>query len=712
MRLLNLRLPLLANNPRQGSMKSLLFWYLSLLLYFYVFVGVVSCQTTNYQEVWTFGSNLFGPQTVQSPTKNPTTVNVVSIATSRSNTYYITNTSQLYGVGSNVWGQLGTGGQTGSNTPILNPFLLGVASVSGGDWHTCAILSNSSMYTFGHNGYGQLGIGSMAFSYNVPQYVMNGVSQCVCGASHTVFIRGNGTVYSTGSNLVGQLGTGSLNNSISPLMVPLNSPAVQLAAGYQHTLVLLLSGDLIGFGGNTYGQLGLGYFSVNVSFPTLIMSLGGIKQISAGGFHSGYVTTGNQMFVSGLNTGGQLGTQYPTNSNKFIANGLVNIKSISLGYDSSMAMDYQNQLFVFGSNRNGLRGLGDSVMRTTATLSIFSTTTIISAFAIGYAWSVFLLEGSIYIAGQSIGFDQSIPTQVFQLGGDNDALWTDYTFGFIQKPTALLNWSPTQIPPTKMSFTTRVDKISIGSGHFIVRTSGDLYIYGSNDYGELGFGDQVSRSDPTKFNGLNVTDFAAGWLMSYLVTNTSQIYGCGQNAYGQIGLNDVNPRYAITLMPVSGAVSVSANWYQVFILTQNGSVYAMGINAYGALGTGTYTDAHTPVLIPSLPTNVVQIACSLYSTYFLTQVGTVYSTGSNVQGQVCTGSFSPASFNTVQLIPLRNITKIGAAATHVLFLTKSSDIYSCGDNQVGQLGLGDLSVGSRRSIPSELSNFSTKSERN
>lgn len=111
-------------------------------------------------------------------------------------------------------------------------------------------------------------------------------------------------------------------------------------------------------------------------------------------------------------------------------------------------------------------------------------------------------------------------------------------------------------------------QIAAGASHSLVITStGQLYAFGRNLYGELGSVTHNGTVEPNPTPTLvglpgatgPVTEVAAGESYSLVVTSTGQLYAFGENFYGQLGNptdNEVEPRKAHptpTLVSLPGA---------------------------------------------------------------------------------------------------------------------------------------------------------------
>src|SRR5262249_12144547 len=117
---------------------------------------------------------------------------------------------------------------------------------------------------------------------------LGGVVALAAGADHTCALRADGSIYCWGGNTTGQSGTAA---GTTPVTTPaqvngLGGPAIAITAGAMHTCALgvAASGTQVacwGYNGN--GQLGNGTTTDSAS-P--VVSLTGVRSISAGGNHT------------------------------------------------------------------------------------------------------------------------------------------------------------------------------------------------------------------------------------------------------------------------------------------------------------------------------------------------------------------------------------------------------------------------------------------
>ena len=147
--------------------------------------------------------------------------------------------------------------------------------------------------------------------------------------------------------------------------------------------------------------------------------------------------------------------------------------------------------------------------------------------------------------------------------------------------------------------------------------AGQMYAFGDNQDGQLG---SVANNGTTNANPVPVlvglpgqtgpvVQVAAGYTHSLAVTSTGQLYAFGGNNYGQLGTvtnsgtNTATPTPVLVGLPgqTGPVVQVAAGYTHSLAVTSTGQLYAFGENDYGELGnttnSGTANPNPTPVLV-------------------------------------------------------------------------------------------------------------------
>ena len=275
--------------------------------------------------------------------------------------------------------------------------------------------------------------------------------------------------------------------------------------------------------------------------------------------------------------------------------------------------------------------------------------------------------------------------------------------------------NPTPRPLALPGAVGRVAQLATGSTHSLVLTStGELYTFGENQFGQLGraanSGTENANRVPELVSlpgaGGQAVQIAAGVEQSLALTSTGQLYAFGGNRYGELGkaANAGTPTPNPTPTPVTlpGAsgqvVQIAAGVEQSLALTSTGQLYAFGGNRYGELGNAANAETPAPnptparVSLPSAAGPVRSIAAGGFHSLALTASGLIYAFGRNTDGQL--GNAAGTGGETANATPLA-VTLPGASApaiglaagsAHSLAITASGELYSFGSNLDGQLG--------------------------
>jgi alpha-tubulin suppressor-like RCC1 family protein len=256
-----------------------------------------------------------------------------------------------------------------------------------------------------------------------------------------------------------------------------------------------------------------------------------------------------------------------------------------------------------------------------------------------------------------------------------------------------------------------VVQVAAGIGHTLELTStGKLYAFGDNFYGELGTATNNGSSSPNPVPELvtlpgqsgAITHLAAGYDFSLVSTSSGQLYSFGLNNEGELGRtadSGANAPALVTLPGQSGTItSVSAGNSHTLVATSSGQLYAFGDNYYEELGNttgvGTSTGDPVPTLVnlPGKAGTIVQVAAGVGDSFAVTSTGQLFGFGNNQSDEI--DANAGGDVNPPELVPLTPsagpIAQVAAGGYgfYALVLTKGGAVYAFGQNDEGQLGIG------------------------
>ncbi|MBQ4052093.1 MAG: hypothetical protein IJD09_00370 [Clostridia bacterium] len=201
----------------------------------------------------------------------------------------------------------------------------------------------------------------------------------------------------------------------------------------------------------------------------------------------------------------------------------------------------------------------------------------------------------------------------------------------------------------------------------LIKNTGNLYVFGSNIYGQLGLPvEKITNTDARLAQNVQKVVVTARSLF-YLATD-GNVYGCGSNAYGQFGLGNTDAQ-AIPALLAGGCKDLAAGDDFAILLKTDGTVWTAGSDALGQLGRETLEESD---LEPA--------------------EGVVLPPSAHVFGQV-TG--------------LTGATGVKAGGSTALALV-NTDLYGWGDDRLDQLDGGDaLSIKAPKKLRSKVALFDT-----
>ena len=240
-----------------------------------------------------------------------------------------------------------------------------------------------------------------------------------------------------------------------------------------------------------------------------------------------------------------------------------------------------------------------------------------------------------------------------------------------------------------------VKQIACGYAHtFIIKNDGSVWACGLNDEGQLGLGDETNRYQFTQVTtniNNDVNQIVCGEYYTVILKNDGSVWSCGYNTDGQLGLNDTTSRTSFTKVTTNinnDVKQIACGRFFTAILKNDGSVWVCGDNYYGQLGLGDTTDR---TIFTNINNDVSQIACGKQHTIILKNDGSLWACGYNANGQLGLGTTTTPYKSFTQVTTNVNNVKqiIGNGQNHTFIIKNDGSVWSCGQNDEGQLGLSN-----------------------
>jgi alpha-tubulin suppressor-like RCC1 family protein len=231
-------------------------------------------------------------------------------------------------------------------------------------------------------------------------------------------------------------------------------------------------------------------------------------------------------------------------------------------------------------------------------------------------------------------------------------------------------------------------------------TTGRVYGWGYNNFGQVGDGTDMRRLKPVRakvLDGVKVTAVREGVFFGLALTSAGKVLTWGNNDGGELGDGTTRSRMTPVRVKIPRGVTVaaiSAGFGSGMALTKSGRVLAWGLNDAGQLGDGTTKNRHVPVHV-KLPghTKITSIAAGHGTGYAVTSTGRLLAWGLNDAGQLG-DSTTKNRLKPVQVRLPRGVKVASATAGYLyaLALTTSGHALAWGYNAYGQLGDGSVTT--------------------
>jgi cysteine-rich repeat protein len=561
--------------------------------------------------------------------------------------------------------------------PSRVPGITGAVDLAVGDRHACVVLGSGAVWCWGVNDSGQLGIGET--STHRPPVQVPGLATAVAvaaGGWHTCALLADGTVRCFGSNHSGQLGDGTQEDRASPVTVAGLGNVASLAAGWNHTCARLVDGAVRCWGDNGEGQLGDGTTNPALH-PVAVVGIDRALEVSAGGAHTCALGAGGVPWCWGANWAGQVGNGSLDAQPTPVAVGLTGIVSLSTGAFFTCAVDADGATSCWGNDEEGQ--LGDGTITSAQPTPVPASLLPLAAAQVGGGhWSncAILADGKV-------------------------RCWGDGNSGLIGDATWAERLTPSEVPGLtsrcgdgvcdlyEMGCPAECHATSVSTGvHTCAsRSEGTVWCWGNNSSGELAAG-MTWHAVTAPYPATVLRDviavgvsYSSAYQMGAALTGAGQVWRWPEDR--NAGLFDPVP------VPLAGnAIHLGVGQHHTCVVLAGGAVWCWGGGWEGQLGTGSTSPAEVedPVLA-TVVTGAASVAAGDLHTCAVLSGGAVRCWGGNQQGQCGSGDTTSPQLSGVTVSGLTAAT-VAPGGTHTCALGTGGTVSCWGANGSGQCGTG------------------------
>lgn len=480
-----------------------------------------------------------------------------------------------------------------------------------------------------------------------------------------------------------------------------------IASGATHTCVVTRSEQVICWGGNETGQLGNGSDPAALPFtnaPTLVSGLVGAQSVALGESHScALLARSGQVWCWGSNEFDQLGsrargpmTNMTTAKSVEAVDGVTQLVS---GANHLCVLRASNQVWCWGDNQLGQLAIGD-VQSANLAVRVAGLPSDVVMLAAGATHTCALTAtGEVWCWGDN---------QAGQIDDSGDRVVFEPRLRD-QIPVA------SQIQSTNTQTCALVDggmvwcwgayrglvELTLGRPVQRLRGSNQDQICARLDTQQLVCWNDLRTLQPVVVTGS--ADIATGYQFDCVLLEAAQVLCRGNNQRGQVAADGaLSESVDYLLVPLGArAHSLSAGDAHVCALWQQGAIRCWGRNFEGQLGDASVSglrDVPTPTT-PQID-GVIDVVAAGNHTCVIRYDRSVACWGDNQSGQLGIGDFLPRS--TPQAIwSITNVQQLTAGSAHTCALQTTGEVWCWGDNTQGQLGF----QGGNQALPYRLTDI-------
>lgn len=230
----------------------------------------------------------------------------------------------------------------------------------------------------------------------------------------------------------------------------------------------------------------------------------------------------------------------------------------------------------------------------------------------------------------------------------------------------------------------RAKEVSCGSEHVaIVDLSDNVWMFGGGRFGQLGLGyDEYDTISPEKINNIKSKKVSCGSYHTAIIDIEGTVYTFGYNSRGQLGHGDTidkNIPVPILMYNLNGIatsnvniVDVSCGMYTTALIDDNGNLFMCGVDLI-----------FTPAKVGNFKAK--QVSSGDYHTGIIDTNNNVWMIGNNENGQLGLGDFAKRLEPTI--IPNIKAKKISCGGDNTMIIDMEDNVLSFGGGQMGSLGL-------------------------
>lgn len=571
------------------------------------------------------------------------------------------------------------------------------------------------------------------FSMSKSKLNITNVKEITIFNDTTLFVlKNDGTLWACGDNSYGECGLGHLNKVKKFTQVPINN-VKKIECGVSHAFILKNDGTIWGAGMASSGRLSMGdpgssssnyvkqYTQIKYENGEYIT---GIEDIMCGQFHTLILRNDGKILATGPSNFYDYGTisgNYNYYFKEFTGISIDEIENINMSWRTTIILKKDGTVWAAGRNNAGELGVGhlNAVPNFTQVAS-----NVKKIYSNKNGYHVFLIKNDGSIEGAGYSADGRLFDAINNAENNNTLNFTkinlnenDFDYLYAASYSTLLrkdnilygigsNYNNRLIIPSTPTYPEyskiipdKIKKMCINDNYSvaILKNDGTLWGAGNNSCSELGLSHDTKVFSYTLITD-NVKDVWLSEYNIYVLKNDDSFWAGGANWCGELCTDQYKETDCAPLIKIEENMNIKKlfkgqNWSEnIKILKNDGTLWCSGWNSF-CFGNGNTKSEEVFGLIKTAE-NIKDVFDTSYYTFAIFQDDYLYVCG---QCNYPDNSMNPLGLGNTKIIGtftkiegMNNVKKVVGDYYSTYILKNDGTVWSCGDNECGQLGLGDM----------------------
>jgi len=556
------------------------------------------------------------------------------------------------------------------------------------------------------------------------------IAQVACGIDHTICVTEHGMIFSWGVGNYGNLGTGETIDVHLPehIRMPEDVPCKTVAAGTKHSLAIDKFGLMFAWGHGGNGRLGLGDRMRAALSPEKINGHdehGEITMtvIAAGEAHSASIDSLGQVYCWGAGSYGRTGHGEDTDCPipRVVSSlGGRPCHRVALGMVHSLALTVEGRLYSWGAGlATGLIPIGDASIRNTPMEIHENAKQLYEKPLVQVTAGPFhsLAMNSI---GQIFSWGMASESRLGQGRNNNNMPWptqlknSDTKFAYKLwdcKESAVLELGrkPQEKQETKAfqpfpddADATKLMAVACGGMHSAgLSETGELYMWGSCEYGQQGFGNPLADIFKPKLlaipnQKIRIRSICLGLEHTLALTEHNRVLAWGRGENGQLGTGKAKDESSpVELSSLANVYGIAAGEdHSAAVIMHSGDLYTWGSAECGKLGHGSSMTTGSQNLPRQvrMTDRLVYVECGGQHTAVLNSQSQLFTFGAGWFGRLGHGADQANMYDPAKVpefayddedppedtCPAPKVKAVSCASYHTCIVCENDNLWVCG----------------------------------